>query len=98
MANRQTARKIDPSATHESASPATIVRFPLVLSVLRTQGESRPRPSLALNVFLIVLLVLACVLWEAVSVRKEQAHDFWHSPVTSPRATTLESPTLTAEA
>jgi hypothetical protein len=84
MQHRHAVRMAD--APEESSYSAPIVRFPLVLSVRRSEKREGRRPSLALNVLLMLLLVLACVIWEAVSSRNEAAQDLRHSAVTSPRA------------
>ena len=87
MTNRQTARVIEAPATRIYAAPATVVRFPLVLSVRRTQPQRRkPRPSLALNILLFVVLVAACVAWEAMSPRFDANQDLRFTPITSSRA------------
>ena len=87
MTNRQTARVSEAPATQSYQAPATVVRFPLVLSVRRNRAERRaPRPSLALNIVLFVLLVVACVAWETMSARNDAAQDLRHTPITSSRA------------
>jgi hypothetical protein len=87
MTNRQTARVAEAPATQSYQAPATVVRFPLVLSVLRSGTERRaPRPSLALNIVLFVLLVVACVAWETMSTHNDAAQDVRHTPITSSRA------------
>jgi hypothetical protein len=90
MTKHQTARVSDAPAIQTYAKPATIVRFPLVLSVRRSRIEERRRPSLALNILLFLVLVLACVIWEAMSARNETAQDVRHTPITSTRAAALD--------
>jgi hypothetical protein len=92
MTQHQTARVSDAPAiqTFQTyAKPATVVRFPLVLSVRRSRMEEDRRPSLALNILLFVALVLACVIWEAVSTRTDPIQDVRFTPITSTRAGTL---------
>ena len=84
MKHRGAARVAD--TLEESNYSASIVQFPPVLSVRRSEKREGGRPSLALNILLMLLLVLACVVWEAISSRDEAAHDGRHSAVTSPRA------------
>jgi hypothetical protein len=91
----QRARVIDPSARPIRSRTATVIRFPFVLTV-RAAGEERRRPSLALNILMIVLLVLACVIWEALSVRHDSSQDLRHGPVTSPRAVNVHGPCCAA--
>lgn len=82
--NQQTARKGEaPASRHRSA---TIIRFPFTLTLHPTSSEGRRRPSLALNLLLVLLLVLACALWETIASRLETAEDLRSSPVTAPRA------------
>ncbi|HEX2113195.1 MAG TPA: hypothetical protein VHM01_02220 [Alphaproteobacteria bacterium] len=90
MTKHQTARVSDVPAIQTYAKPATIVRFPLVLSVRRSRFEERRRPSLALNILLLLALVLACVIWEATSERNEAAQDVRLTPITSTRAAALD--------
>jgi hypothetical protein len=95
MSSRQTAR-----VTHtaeEPAQSASVIPFPLVLSVQRTEKRQVDRPSVALNILLMLLLVLACVIWEAMSSRHDAAHDMRPSPVTSPRAAAGESSAIRAD-
>jgi hypothetical protein len=86
--NRQRARRDEPSAAQDTSRTATVVRFPFTLTARPANGDGRRRPSLALNILLIVLLVLACVVWEAIA-RKEAAQNPHRSPMTSPRAAAL---------
>lgn len=87
--NQQTARKGEaPVSRHRSA---TIIRFPFTLTVHPSSSEGRKRPSLALNLLLVLLLVLACVLWETVSSRLKTAEDLRSSPVTAPRAAAADA-------
>jgi hypothetical protein len=87
--NRQRARLNQPSPAGTTSRTATIVRFPFTLVVRPANADGRRRPSLALNILLIVLLVLACVIWEAMS-RKDSAQELNPSSViTSPRAAAL---------
>lgn len=86
--NRQRARRGEPSAAQTTPRTATVVRVPFTLTARPANSDGRRRPSLALNILLIVLLVLACVAWEAVS-RKEAAQHLRHGAVTSPSATAL---------
>lgn len=79
--NRQRARLNEPPAARTTSRTATIIHLPAAAPARRSR-----RPSLALNIVLIVLLVLACVVWEAISARKEHAHEPHGTPVTSPRA------------
>jgi hypothetical protein len=84
MTNRQTARVIQRS--EKSSYSAAIVRFPLALSVRRYRQSDEGRPSLALNIFLVLLLAVACFVWEAMAARDGATHTLHHSAVTSPRA------------
>jgi hypothetical protein len=84
--NRQTARVIEQPAPQSQTRSATVIRFPFTLTVRPVNAEGRRRPSIALNLLLVVLLVLACVLWEAMSARQDATQDLPRSPVTSPRA------------
>lgn len=84
MSSRQTARVT--RTGEEPAHSASVIPFPLGLSVRSTEKRQVDRPSLALNILLMLLLVLACVIWEAMSSRHGTAHDMRQSPVTSPRA------------
>jgi hypothetical protein len=86
---KQRARLNEPPATQTNPRTATVVRFPLALTTRPAGRDGRRRPSLALNILLILLLVLACVVWEAISARKEHAHEPHGTPVTSPRAAAL---------
>jgi hypothetical protein len=86
MTKHQTARVSDAPAAQTHAAPATVVRFPLVLSVRRSRRDERRRPSVAINLLLIVVLVLACVIWEAMSSSDHFAPDVRHTPITSSRA------------
>jgi hypothetical protein len=88
--NRQRARLNEPSAARTTSRTATIIRFPFALTAHPAGRDGWRRPSLALNIVLIVLLVLACVVWEAISARKEHAHEPHGTPVTSPRAAALQ--------
>jgi hypothetical protein len=90
MTKQQTARVSDAPATQTLAGPGTVVRFPLVLSVRRSRREERRRPSVALNFLLVVVLVLACVIWEAMSSSDHSAQDVRHTPITSSRAAVLD--------
>jgi hypothetical protein len=83
MINRQTARLTQISG--KSSYSAAIIRFPPALSRRRHKGDER-RPSLALNVFLVLLLVLACFVWEAMAAKNDAAQSLRQSAVTSPRA------------
>ena len=93
MTQHQTARVSDAPAiqTFQTyAKPATVVRFPLVLSVRRSRMEEEARrPSLALNILLFVVLVLACVIWEAVSTQTDPIQDVRYTPITSTSADTV---------
>jgi hypothetical protein len=82
---RQRARPDEPT-TQANPRSATIVRFPFTMTARPANGDGRQRPSLVLNILLILLLVLACVIWEAISSRRDHAHELHHSPVTSPLA------------
>jgi hypothetical protein len=84
--NRHTARVIEQPARQTQTRSATVIRFPFTLTVRPVNAEGRRRPSIALNLLLALLLVLACVLWEAMSARQDTAQDLRRSPVTSPRA------------
>ena len=87
MTNLQAARVSETPATRIYAAPATVVRFPLVLSVRRSRPVRRkPRPSLALNILLFVVLAAACVAWEAMSPRYDATQDLRFTPITSSRA------------
>jgi hypothetical protein len=90
--NRQTARIAEPTAPQTSARSATVIRFPFTLTVRPINAEGRRRPSIALNILLVLLLVLACVLWETMSARHDSAQDLRRSPVTSPRAAAVPVP------
>ena len=83
--NRQRA-PLDEPTPHTTPRSATIVRFPLTLIARPANSDGRRRPSLILNILLILLLVLACVVWEAISSRKDHVYELQHSAVTSPRA------------
>lgn len=63
--NRQRARLKEPSAARTTSRTATVIRLPFALTGRPAGSDGRRRPSLALNILLIVLLVLACVIWEA---------------------------------
>jgi hypothetical protein len=91
--NRQTARAIRQPAPQTETRSATVIRFPFTLTVRPVNAEGRRRPSIAFNLLLALLLVLACVLWEAMSARQDSAQDLRRSPVTSPRATAAFVPT-----
>lgn len=70
--------------THQDqAATAAIIRFPRTIS---DQGSRRggDRPSLVLNILLVLLLVLACVVWEAMSERDAGDHKPRHSRVAAP--------------
>jgi hypothetical protein len=84
MTNRQTARVAQ--RPERSSYSAAIIRFPLALSVRRHRRGDERRPSLALNILLVVLLVLACFVWEAMAARNDASQNLRHSTVTSPRA------------
>jgi hypothetical protein len=88
--NRQRARLNEPSAARTNSRTATIIRFPFTLTARPANADGRRRPSLALNILLILLLVLACVVWEAMS-RKNNAQELGYSPVTSPRAAAVDA-------
>lgn len=90
MTKHQTARLTDAPATQTQAAPATVVRFPLVLSVRRSRADQRRRPSVALNVLLVAVLVLACVIWETMSSTEHSVQDVRHTPITSSRASALD--------
>jgi hypothetical protein len=89
MKNRHAARVVH--TPEEPTYSAAIVRFPLTLSVRRTETRESRRPSLALNIVLMLLLVLACVIWEAMTSRNDSTHDLRHNTVTSPRAAIADS-------
>ena len=84
--NRQTARAIGQPAPQIQTRSATVIRFPFTLTVRPVNAEGQRRPSIALNLLLVLLLVLACVLWETMSARQDAGQDLRRSPVTSPRA------------
>lgn len=90
MTKQQTARLTDAPATQAQPTPATVVRFPLILSVRRPRAEARRRPSVALNILLIAVLVVACVIWETMSSTEQSVHDVRHTPITSSRASALD--------
>jgi hypothetical protein len=84
MTNRQTVRVAQ--RPEKSSYSAAIVRLPLTLSVRHHRKSDERRPSLALNILLVVLLVLACFVWEAMAARNEASQNLRHSTETSPRA------------
>lgn len=82
QAKRTTQTPQEPPAT------ASIIRFPRGTLAKRTVRDKN-RPSLALNVVLVLLLVLACVIWEAMSGRTDSALAPRHSEMEAPASATV---------
>lgn len=78
----------------ERPATASIIRFPRGAHVQRIQGiqgiqGERHRPSLALNIALVLLLVLVCVIWEALSARIDNGPGPRHSQAEAPSLPTV---------
>jgi hypothetical protein len=83
-----------PDAAMARPVPAQIIPFPVAVRAAAARTVDRPLPdpgpSLGLNIVLALILMLACLLWEAMSVPSAPSFaplpDGGQTAVTSPRA------------
>lgn len=69
-------------------APAQIIPFPVPARGPLPVATRMPpsRHSLGVNIMLALILVLACLLWEVMSIPSSTLVDAGHTAVTSPRA------------
>jgi hypothetical protein len=83
-----------PDAAMAQPAPAQIIPFPVAVRAAAARTVDRPLsgpgPSLGLNIVLALILMLACLLWEAMSASSASSlaplPDAGQTAVTSPRA------------
>jgi hypothetical protein len=92
-----TARVWRQDAVTVPAAPAKIIPFPVparvAVAVPARVAVAAPvaapvlvHPSLGVNLVLALILLLACLLWEVMSVPSSALIDAGHTAITSPRA------------
>jgi hypothetical protein len=86
------ARVLRADAAMAPPVPAQIIPFPVparavaVAPAPAVAPRTSVRPSLGVNIVLALILMLACLLWEVMSIPSSALVDAGHTAITSPRA------------